>query len=208
MRIAGRDIDATTVISTLPLHRLPNLIEGSDRLERFKRFQFRGLVLVNLKLRGRNLVPDVVVWTPDGLPFFRVTEAPLSMPWIAPEGKTMVLCELGAQPGDAVWGLDDDTATERCLAGLEAIIPDVRQRVIGARVLRQPLGYPVFALDYEADRATFARDGTGVAGLYSVGRNGEFDHILMEDTLWRLRRRMPAIAAATRARTPDPHPVP
>jgi len=194
VRIAGRDIETHTVISTMPINRLPQLIEGSDRLDRFRRFQFRGLVLVNLKLTGRALLPDVIVWTPHGFPYFRVTEAPLAMPWIAPDDKTMILCEFGAQPGDDVWAMTDEEAVERCVSTLDPLIPDVRSRLLGARVLRQPLGYPVFALDYEPDRAALAAEGTGIAGLHSVGRNGEFDHILMEDTFWRLRRRIPAIA--------------
>ena len=193
-RIAGRDIETNTVVSTLPINRLPQLIEGSDRLDRFRRFQFRGLVLVNLKLTGRELLPEVVVWTPQGFPYFRVTETPLSMPWIAPEGKTMILCELGAETGDDVWTLTDDAVVERCVSTLGPLIPDIRARVFGASVLRQPLGYPVFALDYEQERAALSTDGTGITGLYSVGRNGEFDHILMEDTFWRLRRRIPKIA--------------
>ena len=193
VRIAGRDVETDTVIATLPIHRLPEIVKGTDRLDRFRRFTFRGLVLVNLKLDGRDLLPDVVVWTPRGFPFFRVTETPLSMPWTAPDGKTMILCELGAQPGDEVWAMSDDEVVERCVANLEPLVADVRTRVIGARVLRQPLGYPVFALDYEPDRAALSRDGTGIDGLYSIGRNGEFDHILMEDTFWRQRRRTPAI---------------
>ena len=192
-RVNGRDIETDTVISTLPVNRLPQLIRGSDRLDRFRRFTFRGLVLVNLKLIGRGLLPEVVVWTPRGFPYFRVTETPMAMPWSAPEGKTMILCELGAQPGDDVWGLTDDEAVERCVSTLEPLIANVRSMVIGATVLRQPLGYPVFALEYEHDRAALARDGTGIGGLLSVGRNGEFDHILMEDTFWRLRRRIPRL---------------
>jgi protoporphyrinogen oxidase len=194
VRIAGRDIETNTVISTLPINRLPQLIEGSDRLDRFRRFQFRGLVLVNLKLTGRDLLPDVIVWTPHGFPYFRVTEAPMAMPWMAPTDKTMILCEFGAQPGDDVWTLTDEEAIERCVSTLDPLIPDVRLRLLGASVLRQPLGYPVFALDYEHDRAALATEGTGIQGLHSVGRNGEFDHILMEDTFWRLRRRIPRIA--------------
>jgi protoporphyrinogen oxidase len=194
VRIAGRDIETSTVMSTLPINRLPDLVEGSERIDHFRRFRFRGLVLVNLKLHGRGLLPDVVVWTPTGFPFFRVTEAALSMPWTAPDGKTMILCEYGAQPGDETWSLSDAEAIERSIAALEPIIPDVRNRTFGASVLRQPLGYPVFALDYEDERAALAADGTGIAGLHSVGRNGEFDHILMEDTFWRMRRRAAAIA--------------
>ena len=90
--------------------------------------------------------------------------------------------------------MTDEEAIERCVSTLDPLIPDVRTRLLGASVLRQPLGYPVFALDYEPDRAALAADGTGITGLHSIGRNGEFDHILMEDTFWRLRRRIPQIA--------------
>ena len=198
-RIAGRDIETDTVISTLPIHRLPQIVEGTDQLDHFRRFRFRGLVLVNLKLRGRGLLPEVVVWTPHGFPYFRVTETPMAMPWAAPAGKTMILCELGAQPGDEVWNLPDDELVERCVATLGPLVPDVRSWLIGATVMRQPLGYPVFALEYEPDRAALAERGTGIDGLYSVGRNGEFDHILMEDTFWRLRRRIPALVERRRS---------
>ncbi|MBI4884153.1 MAG: FAD-dependent oxidoreductase [Actinobacteria bacterium] len=204
-RIAGQEIETSTVISTLPINRLSQLVEGTDRLDRFRRFQFRGLVLVNLKLTGRQLLPEVIVWTPKGFPYFRVTEASLAMPWIAPEGKTMILCEFGAQPGDDVWSLSDEAIIERCLSTIGPMIAGVRERFIGASVLRQPLGYPVFALDYEPDRASLATEGTGIAGLHSVGRNGEFDHILMEDTFWRLRRRIPGIAQEHLKATHDHH---
>ncbi len=194
-RVGGRDIETDTVISTVPINRLADLTSGTDRLDRFRRFRFRGLVLVNLKLHGRGLLPDVVVWTPQGVPFFRLSETALAMPWTAPAGKTLVLCELGAQPGDDTWALSDEAATQRCVDALAELIPDVRDRVIGATVLRQPLGYPVFALDHEPDRLALATEGTGVQGLHSVGRNGEFDHILMEDTFWRIRRRTPGLLA-------------
>ena len=48
----------------------------------------------------------------------------------------------------------------------------------------------MFSVGYEADRADLAAHGTGVDGLLSVGRNGEFDHILMEDIYWRTTRRI------------------
>ena len=102
----------------------------------------------------------------------------------------------GAQPGDDVWSSTDEAIIEHCVSTLDPLVPGIRSKVIGASVLRQPLGYPVFALEYEPDRAALSEEGTGVGGFYSVGRNGEYDHILMEDIFWRLRRRMPAIVRA------------
>ena len=47
------------------------------------------MIFVNLKFNRRGVLPNTVVWTPSGFPFFRVTETVLSMPWLAPEGKTI-----------------------------------------------------------------------------------------------------------------------
>lgn len=118
----------------------------------------------------------------------------MAMPWLAPEGKTIVLCEMGAQVGDEVWSLSDDEAVQRCREGLAAFIPNLEQRVIGAQVMRQPLGYPIFALDYEPARQSLEQHGTGIDGLLSIGRNGEFDHLLMEDIYWRTIRNVERLA--------------
>ena len=49
------------------------------------------MVFVNLHLEVRGLLPDVVLWTPRRQhPFFQLTEAPGSMPSLAPAGKTMI----------------------------------------------------------------------------------------------------------------------
>lgn len=199
-RVAGIDLDASAVISTLPLHRLHQLVDGSSATERFAGFRFRGLVLVNLKLEGRGLLPETIVWTPTGFPFFRLNEAPLAMPWLAPEGKTVVLCELGAQPGDAVWTMPDAQAIRLCCERLASFIPDVDQRLIGAEVMRQPLAYPLYACAYEAERREFELHGSGIEGLLSIGRNGEFEHLLMEDIYWRTIRRVERLASGLQTR--------
>jgi hypothetical protein len=56
--------------------------------------------------------------------------------------------------------------------------------------MRVPLAYPVFLRAYEHERRQLEEIGTGVAGLASIGRNGEFAHILMEDVYWRTTRRV------------------
>ena len=53
--------------------------------------------------------------------------------------------------------------------------------------MRTPIAHPIFLREYEEERQAFAA-ATSVAGLYSIGRNGEFSHILMEDVYWRTVR--------------------
>jgi protoporphyrinogen oxidase len=185
VKVAGHDVPARMVVSTAPVPILPKLVEGTDVLDPLSRFRFRGMVMVNLKLEGTALLRDTVVWLPQGSDTFRLTEATRSMPWLAPEGKTLILAEYGGQPGDETWTADDEVLIERALTDVSALVPDIRRRFISGRVLRQPLAYPIFHQDYEADRQRLRDEGTGVRDLLSVGRNGEFDHILMEDLYWR-----------------------
>lgn len=183
VRVHDEEVPVRAVVSTAPVNVLPRLVEGTDVLERFRRFRYRPMVLVNLKLRGRDLLPDVVVWLPKGFPFFRLTEAAQSMPWLAPEGKTMVLCDIGAEVGDEHWAMDDDALGEYCVEHLAELVPDIRSRYLGCRVVRTPVAYPVYLAEYESDRVAL-RESTGVTGLLSVGRHGEFSHNLMEDVYW------------------------
>jgi len=190
VRANGREEAVSAVISTAPCHILAKLAKGTQALQPLARFRYRPMVFVNLRLKGRGLLPDVVTWTPEkDFPFFRLTETPLSMPWLAPEGKTLITADIGCEVGDPVWGAPDEELGELCLDRLQAIIPDARQRYLGCRVLRTPIAYPVFLKGYEAERQSFAQS-TGIEGLLSVGRNGEFDHIFMEDVFWRTTRKV------------------
>jgi len=191
VRVRGEVVEVDGVIGTAPISVLPRLVEGTTRLDRFADFRFRPMVFANLRLEGRNLLPDVVMWVPDhSFETFRVTEAPLSMPWLAPEGKTMITVDIGTDVGSELWTMDDEDLGRRCLAELERLVPGISRRYLGCRVVKTPIAYPVFSLDYEEARADLAANGTGVEGLLSVGRNGEFDHILMEDIYWRTKAKI------------------
>lgn len=196
VRVAGRDEPASAVVSTAPVNVLPRLVEGAPALDRFRAFRFRPMIFVNMRFEGRGLLSDVVTWTPGGtFPFFRVTEAPRSMPWLAPEGKTMLTVDLGAEVGDAHWTMSDEALGALCLEHLERIAPGLRARYLGCRVLKTPIAYPVFLNEYEDARRAL-EDSTGVDALLSVGRNGEFAHSLMEDVYWRTVTKVRRLAEA------------
>jgi protoporphyrinogen oxidase len=195
LRAAGEEIEVSAVISTAPVNILPKIVEGTDQLERFRPFRYRPMIFVNMRMEGRGLLPDVVTWTPESqYPFFRLTETTLSMPWHAPDGKTLVMADIGAEIGDDNWTMDDAVLGKKCLEALTAIVPDAPTRYLGCRVVRTPIAYPVFSNEYERDRQGLEQS-TGVDGLLSIGRNGEFAHILMEDVYWRTRRRVERLVA-------------
>ncbi len=196
VRVRGEFHPAAAVVSTAPVHILAKLVQGTDAVRHLSRFRYRPLALVNMRFEGRGLLPDVVTWVPESrFPFFRLTEATWSMPWLAPPGKTTINADIGCEVGDEIWKMPNDELGEHCLAHLEALVPTARKRYLGCRVMRTPIGHPVFLREYEAERLAFKKS-TGVDRLYSIGRNGEFAHILMEDVYWRTVDRMRSLVAA------------
>ena len=190
IRVKGETLEVSAVVSTAPAHILSKLVEGTDALQSFSQFRYRPMTFVNMRFEGRNLLPDTVLWFPEKqFPFFRLTEAPISMPWLAPEGKTLITVDIGCEKGDEFWTMDDDAISELCLKNLTEIVPDARARYLGCNVLRTPIAYPVFLNEYEPERRKFMQS-TNVENLLSVGRNGEFSHIFMEDVYWRTRKKI------------------
>jgi len=111
------------------------------------------------------------------------------MPWLAPEGKTIITVDIGCEKGDDFWEMDEEKLTELCLENLSKIIPGVNEKFLGAKVLKTPIAYPVFLNEYESARKDFERS-TGIENLLSIGRNGEFAHIFMEDVYWRTQKKV------------------
>ena len=186
----GETTEISAIVSTAPAPVLAGLIEGDRSLEPVRKFQFRPMISVNLRYRQRPVLPDTVLWTPEGAnPFFRVTEATRSMPWLAPLHSTMLTCDIGEEIGGPYWRMENDQLGEICARAIEKMYAGTAARYAGCRVIRIANAYPKFLNSYETVRDRFEL-GTGIEGLYSIGRNGEFDHILMEDVYWRTTRKV------------------
>ncbi|HEY0428750.1 MAG TPA: FAD-dependent oxidoreductase [Pyrinomonadaceae bacterium] len=193
VKAKGKTQEVAAVISTAPANILAKLVRGTNALQKFADFRYRPMIFVNMKFEGRGLLPDTVLWFPENdFPFFRLTEATISMPWLAPEGKTIITVDVGCEKTDEFWTMDEEKLTQLCLENLERIVPDARAKFLGANVLRTPIAYPVFLNEYETARKDFERS-TGIDNLLSVGRNGEFAHIFMEDVYWRTRKKVRAL---------------
>lgn len=190
IKAKGETREVSAVISTAPANILAKLVRGTEALNEFKNFRYRPMVFINLKFEGRGLLSDTVMWFPENrFPFFRLTEATLSMPWLAPAGKTIITADIGCEKGDEIWEKDEAELAQMCLESITEIIPDARERYLGYNVLRTPISYPVFLNEYEQSRQNFERS-TNIDNLLSIGRNGEFAHIFMEDVYWRTRKKV------------------
>jgi protoporphyrinogen oxidase len=185
--------DVSAVISTAPVNILSSLVKGTTTLNHAANFRYRPMVFINMRFKGRGLLPDTVLWFPEKeFPFFRLTETPISMPWLAPEGKTIITVDIGCEKNDDTWNMPQEELTELCLKNLISVIPDAKERFLGSSVLKTPIAYPVFLNEYEQQRQDFEQS-TNIHNLLSVGRNGEFSHMFMEDVYWRTLKKVQAL---------------
>jgi protoporphyrinogen oxidase len=197
VKVKGEIQEVSAVISTAPVNILAKLTKGTDALQKFAGFRYRPMIFVNMRFTGRGLLSDTVLWLPENeFSFFRLTEAPISMPWLAPEGKTIITADIGCQKDDEFWSMDEEKLKELCLEQLCKILPGVKDKFLGASVLRTPIAYPVFSKEYEQARRDFA-ESTGIENLLSIGRNGEFAHIFMEDVYWRTQKKVRKLISAS-----------
>lgn len=187
VKVKDELIGISAVISTAPANILSKMVKGTDALKGISNFRFRPMLFVNFRFDKRNLLPDTVVWFPEKrFPFFRLTEVTRSMPWLAPEGKSIITVDIGCEKNDEYWNMDQEELIHLCLEDLKSVIPDAESLFIGATVLRTPYAYPIFLNEYEKERRDFERS-TKIENLLSIGRNGEFAHRFMEDVYWRTR---------------------
>jgi len=190
VRVNGNLYEVSGAISTAPVNILAKLVKGTNALQGVSRFRFRPMVFVNMRFKGRDLLPDTVMWFPEKeFPFFRLTEVTRSMPWLAPDGKSIITVDIGCQKDDEFWTMDEEKLSALCLEHMKSVIPDAKERFLGSSVLKTPIAYPVFLNDYEKERQEFERT-THIDNLLSVGRNGEFAHRFMEDVYWRTRKKV------------------
>jgi protoporphyrinogen/coproporphyrinogen III oxidase len=190
IRVKGEILEVAAVISTAPVNVLSKLVKGASSMNGTANFRYRPMVFVNLRFEGHYLLPDTVLWFPEKeFLFFRLTETTRSMPWLAPEGKTIITADIGCQINDQIWNMDEKKLAELCLDKISPLIPDAKQRFVGSSVLRTPVAYPVFLNEYEQERQNFEQS-TNIPNLLSIGRNGEFSHMFMEDVYWRTRKKV------------------
>jgi protoporphyrinogen oxidase len=146
VRVKGETHEVSAAISTAPANILGKLVKGTNVLDAVSHFRYRPMVFINMRFVGRGLLPDTVLWFPEKeFLFFRLTEATLSMPWLAPEGKTIITVDIGCEKGDEIWSMDENKLAELCLEKLTPVIPDAKKRFLGSSVIRTPIAYPIFS---------------------------------------------------------------
>jgi protoporphyrinogen oxidase len=137
--------------------------------------QWRGLVTVFLALDISKVSSDHWTYLPDAdIPFGRFHEPKNWSRDLAPVGKTSLVVEYFANPGDAVWNEEDAALLRKSADTLEDLRIIPRHRLLGGRVDRWPHAYPIYSVGYRSRVERVYSLAGSIRNLVLAGRTGMF----------------------------------
>lgn len=173
-----RSVDATTVVSTIPLGVLPRIMEPAcDQkvIDAAKGLTFRALITVNVILKKKRVSIDTWLYVQDeDILFGRLHEPKNWSPAMVPDqSTTSLVLECFCTKDDHIWKLTDEEVGQRCVEDLEKKLKFIDSaEVIDFTCVRTLQAYPVYDLEY-ADKIEVINEFlAGFEGLHIVGRGG------------------------------------
>jgi protoporphyrinogen oxidase len=175
------------VIATSPLAQTASLAAPEDRsLEAHAAaLGHRGMRFVNVLLDGPGPILDAT-WMYIADPSYamtRVQEPAERSASMTPPGRSSLMLELPADPGERAYTEPDGRLAARLLDELASLGIDVRPRVIDAFSTRAPFAYPRYALGYERHRDALLDAVRRAPNVWSVGRQGLFRYVFMDTAM-------------------------
>jgi protoporphyrinogen oxidase len=175
----GQRLECGTLISSIPIHRLAELVHPGDAAVAAEAgaLRFRDLALVYLFLRQDRVTEDHWIFFPErDYPFNRLFEQKAMGSELGPEGRTAVCCDLTCDEGDATWSAGDDELVRRCFDSLARIGLVSEASLEGGLVRRFRRFYPMYTPDYRERLGRLYGRLRGPDNLLLTGRLGMFNY--------------------------------
>lgn len=165
------------VVSTIPLHVLPDVLEGMDpgAAEAARNLRYRGVAAYLLGIEEEFNQPWSWVYLPHESqgPANRITYLGNYSPENAPTGKASIMAEV-TYAGEAP---DVTEAGRRRVAeGLQAAGLCVADRLTVTDAHVNPVSYILYDLDFESKRDTVLAALDGMEGFHAIGRFGRYEY--------------------------------
>jgi protoporphyrinogen oxidase len=207
-RVDGERFDH--VISTLPLHALPDVLAGmdADAAGAARRLRWRGLVSYIFGVDSEHVRPFSWVYLPHAWqgPANRITYLSNYSPHNAPAGRGSILAEVTFEPGrepDA--GPSGQRELARALEGAGLLRAGELRHSDG---YRNPLAYIFYDHGFEPRRAAVLSWLDALHGFHALGRFGRYEYHNSDQCLAQAMdlcaRLLPVLARGGDAPAPEP----
>ena len=171
-------VNASTVVSTIPLGVLPRIMEpgcSQEVIDAAMGLTFRALVTVNVILKKERVSIDTWLYVQDeDILFGRLHEPKNWSPAMVPDqSTTSLVLECFCTKDDHIWNMTDEEIGQRCVEDLEKKLKFIdASEVIDFSCVRTLQAYPVYDLEYAGKIKTINDYLSGFEGLHIVGRGG------------------------------------
>lgn len=175
---AEHAVEATSVVSTIPLGVLPRILKpgpSQEVVDAAKGLSFRALITVNVVLKKERVSIDTWLYVQDEDILFGRLHEPKnwSKAMVPDQSTTSLVLECFCTKDDHIWQLTDEQIGQRCVEDLERKLGFIKaSEVIDFQIVRTLQAYPVYDLQYSEKIRTINEYLAGFEGLHIVGRGG------------------------------------
>ena len=191
----SRTVEADHVVGTIPLPVLARSLHrseaegGGPMIDDAGRaaadgLRYLGILFAYVEVQRPSVTRDHWTYIPsEELTVHRLSEFKNFCDDAAPEGSTVVCCEITSRRGDERWGLSDEQVGRLALDDLErlGLVRPGEGRVIA--VARLPRAYPVYDHGYRRNLDLLKKLTRRVSNLTSTGRQGLYRYNNMDHSM-------------------------
>ena len=175
------------VVSTIPLPEFISAIRPapSEKIQQIARsLPNRCLRFVALLVDRSQITDNLWIHVPEKhIRFFRIQEFRNWSQKMAPEGKTLLLCEFACNKEDSLWNMEEERLKEICIQDLEKLGMINRAEVLEYRVEALEYGYPLYSLDYKEKLEILYDYLLSIPNIVAHGRQGLYRYDTMDHAM-------------------------
>ncbi len=183
----GECFNGQQVISTMPIHALQEMLVNNSKGQEKNRkgtLEFRSMIFMFLEVNRPALTDNHWIYFPDKECIFqRTSEFKNFSPVMCPADKAGVCIEIPCDYKDYLWNMSNDELYEKVIQQAEEERYLKRQWVDNYHVVKERYTYPTYDLSYAENLAKIRDYIDRFNGLYSIGRQGTFKYINIDEVM-------------------------
>lgn len=182
----GSNFEADSVVSTMPIDELQNILVDKNNHNNIPKgkLNYRSLAFLFLELDIDRLTDNHWIYFADQQCVFqRTSEFKNFSPATCPSGKTGICVEIPCDYQDKMWNMNDEDLYQLVIAHAEAENFIKKEWVRRYFVEKERYAYPLFNLNYDVELKKVMDNVTTCENLFSIGRQGTFQYINIDNVL-------------------------
>jgi protoporphyrinogen oxidase len=178
---------ADYVITTIPISITKNILSydaPSSLVKPTEDLEYRSLTFIYLLLKKDMVTDDHWIYFSDkNCIYQRSSEFKNFSAETCPDGKTSICMEIPCTYNDEVWNMSQEELFDRVMDQAEKDGFLKREWILGYHCIRERYVYPILGVGHEELVRQTKEYVNSCPGLYSIGRQGQFQYVNIDNVL-------------------------